>query len=137
MDNSCSKCGGTGKVASHLNPYGIKRSAGMAMDVCPACAGTGRDKSHVSSSSLRSGAGEPGGATILVWAFGILGALIIGISSESAFDIWWPIGAFLGFGGGALGASILVMFKLGRLVLWLALLAFIVAVIFAIRSGSG
>ena len=106
------------------------------MDVCPACAGTGKDKSSVRPSKLNSEPSKDGGASILVWAYGLLAALVMGVSSESLFDIWWSIGVFLGFGGGALGASFLVLFRIGRIILWLGVLAFIALVIISIQSGS-
>jgi len=136
LANACSKCRGTGKLPSHLNPNGIKRTAGIGMDVCPDCAGTGKERNSSGPGKRKSGADEPPGASILVWLFGLLGALVVGVSSESAFDIWWPIGAFLGFGGGALGASVLVTFKAGRIVLWLVVIAFVGSVIYAVKSGS-
>ncbi len=148
MANACPKCNGSGKIPSYLNQTGFKQSAGMAMDVCPACAGTGKDRyaSHSPTKRPRSsgssdeadpGPDNPFGAAFLVWAYGLLTALIMGVSSESAFDIWWPVGAFLGFGGGAIGASLLVMFKATRIILWLGLLLIVGAVIYAIRSASG
>lgn len=93
MAKRCNKCEGTGTIPSHLQPYGYKQSAGMAMDVCISRNGTGKaryqggdDDAHPSRRPKTLPA---------VWFFGLTAAFFTGVLKPLPTD--WFVNAVLGF----------------------------------------
>ena len=93
MAKTCSTCGGTGTIPSHLQPYGFKRNAGMGMDVCKSCNGTGKVRGPADDEN--ADASQRPKTLRVVWFFGLTAAFFAGILKPLPTD--WFINSVLGF----------------------------------------
>lgn len=89
MAGKCISCNGSGRIPSHLQPYGFKQSAGMAMDVCNRCNGSGRGEGGDESAPRRE-------KTLpVVWFFGLVAAFFAAILKPLPTD--WFLNGFAAF----------------------------------------
>lgn len=131
----CKSCNGLGSVASHLNPYGHKYSAGIGRDVCRSCNGKG--KIRVPDSSPAKPPTVNTEFSLHVWVFGLITAFFFAMLQP--WGLWWPLAGGLGFAIGGVGAGFLGSFKIGRYILiglTVALVLFVVVGFFAASRGS-
>jgi len=89
MAGKCTSCRGTGRVPSHLQPYGLKQNAGMAMDLCNHCGGSGKGQGGDETATSRPKT-HP-----VVWFFGLTAAFFAAVLKPLPAD--WFINGFAGF----------------------------------------
>lgn len=129
----CSNCRGSGRVPSHLNPYGFKLTAGMGMDVCPRCGGSGKDPCIQEPTDAEPSGGGASTPTV-VWIFGFIGAFVF--LALKGDDTKWYNAVVFGFIIVGMAAGFLSTTHIGRIILLITGLGFAALMVAAILMAA-
>lgn len=131
MARKCPACSGSGRIPSHLQPYGYNRTAGMGFSVCKTCGGTGKGTGDDTPSNLPK-------THPVVWFFGLTGAVFAGVLKPVTVADWF-VNAVLGFVVVGMLAGFLWTYRFGRIILavfGLGIAALVGATIYMAETGQ-
>ena len=138
MAKNCGRCGGQGRVLSHLNPN-APNYGNTTFVSCPSCGGRGKTGWGNDDEEEGTSGGSKAGAHPLVWFFGLNGALFFGVLKPLTFADGF-MNAFVGFISMGMAAGYLRERTWGKAVLWvvgLGIVALFAATIYVAETGQG